>query len=256
MTGHGRRLADLPRSGSWLVTLYGIVEAAHLLSDWETADEAYRLLRPFAHLPIAAGPAVSCFGSVEHALGLAQLTLGEHERAAEHLQRAVRHNTAMGHLPAAALARQRLAAALKQHGGGQGPAAPVCRRQGRVWRIQAAGRIVEVEHCRGMAYLAVLLANPGQEISAVRLATVPRAAARTGDIGIGLTGWVRTLPSAEEQARTAVGKAIRRALQRIADADPELGRLLTAGVRTGKQCSYAQGNAADAYVPCGAGVGR
>ena len=29
----GRDLADLPRSSSWLVTMYGIVEAAHLLDE-------------------------------------------------------------------------------------------------------------------------------------------------------------------------------------------------------------------------------
>lgn len=263
LTGDGRSLAELPRSGSWLVALYAIVEAAHLLGDWEAADQAYRLLRPFAHLPIAAGLAVSCFGSVEHALGLAQLTLGEYERAAEHLRRAVYHNNALGHWPAAALAQQRLVAALKRRATGQSPASPtspappVCRRQGRDWRVQAAGRTVEVEHCRGMAHLAVLFANPGREISALELATIPRAGLRTAasstsaattsasptsvshdDAAHGLTDWVRALPSSEERARIAVGKAIRRALQRIADADPELGRLLADGVRTGKQCAY------------------
>lgn len=320
LTGHGRSLAELPRSGSWLVALYAIVEAAHLVGDWESADQAYRLLRPFAHLPIAAGPAVSCFGSVEHALGLAQLTLGEYERAAEHLRRAVHHNTALGHWPAAALAQQRLAAATKRHTPDQSPTPPVCRRQGRHWRVTAAGRTVEVEHCRGMAHLAVLFGNPGREISALHLATIPRAslsaaaspapAPRTatspstgtgpqfddqavrayrerrsgprpgiehrgidgrrdfegrdveggdtgrsgigrGDAAGGLTDWVRALPSADERARIAVGKAIRRALQRIADADPELGRLLAAGVRTGKQCMYTPVGPADAGAPFG-----
>jgi hypothetical protein len=289
MTGYGRSLADLPRSGSWLVALYGIVEAAHLLGDWETADEAYRLLRPFAHLPIAAGPAISCFGSVEHALGLAQLTLGERRLAAEHLQRAVHHNRALGHWPAAALAQQRLAATARHRATGPGPL-PICRREGRRWRVQAAGRTVEVEHCRGMAHLAVLLAHPGVEISSLRLANAPRAAARgqnpripgpqapdphvlgarpantrpptdprlddqavrayrqrqsafpqrvePGEAAEGLADWVRALPDAEERARIAVGKAIRRALQRIADADPELGRLLSDAVSTGRRCVY------------------
>ena len=272
LTGDGRSLAELPRSGSWLVALYGIVEAAHLLGDWETADQAYRLLRPLAHLPIAAGPAVSCFGSVEHALGVAQLTLGEYERAAEHLRRAVHHNTALGHWPAAALAQQRLVAAMKRRATGQSPTSPtppVCRRQGRNWRVQAAGRTVEVEHCRGMAHLAVLFANPGREISALQLATIPRAgshaASSTSPSSVstssasashdnaarGLTDWVRALPSSEERARIAVGKAIRRALQRIADADPELGRLLAEGVHTGKQCAYTPAEPCDAGAPFG-----
>jgi hypothetical protein len=41
-----------------------------------------------------------------------------------------------------------------------------------------------------------------------------------------------------EQARVAVTKALRRAIDRLSDADPELGRHLRATVRTGTLCSY------------------
>ena len=109
LTDDGRSLSALPRSGTWLVTMYATVEAAHLLGDRETAEEAYRLLLPYADLPAVAGPAVSCLGSVEHSLGMARLTLSDRDAAAQHLRRAVVYNTELGHLPAAALSRRCLA---------------------------------------------------------------------------------------------------------------------------------------------------
>ncbi len=69
-------LARLPRSSSWLVTMNGVVEAACLLDDAETAAEAYDLLRPYARLPMVGGLGVTCFGSTQQALGVAALTHG------------------------------------------------------------------------------------------------------------------------------------------------------------------------------------
>jgi hypothetical protein len=89
--------------------LYGVAQAAHLLGDRDAAAQAYRLLLPYAGLPAVAGPAISCFGSVEHALGLAQLTLSDHAAAAHHLRQAVKQNADLDHLPAAALSRRLLA---------------------------------------------------------------------------------------------------------------------------------------------------
>ena len=207
----GRRLADLPRSSGWLVAMYGAAEAADLLQDREVAGEVYELLAPFAERPMMASLAVACFGSTHHALGVASLTVGEHARAVEHFQAAVRANQALGHWPAAALSRHRLSQALLARGGpddpaagaaalaaaaedaatlrmvlpehepprvddraGQpttGPDAPVnCRRHGRRWQLQLGGRATLVDDCVGMKYLAILLANPGQEISAPELA--------------------------------------------------------------------------------------
>jgi DNA-binding SARP family transcriptional activator len=109
-------LARIPSSSSWLVTLYGAVEAAAELGDAETAATAYRLLHPHARLPVVGGLGVVCFGSVEHALGLASLTLGDADRAVAHLRPAVRENLALGHWPAACLSRHRLAQALTLRG--------------------------------------------------------------------------------------------------------------------------------------------
>jgi hypothetical protein len=317
----GRDLALLPRSSSWLVSMYGIVESACLLSDAESALAAYALLKPFARLPMTASLAVSCFGSVQHALGVAMLTAGEAERAAGHFRAAVRDNLALAHWPAAALSRARLAQALAQLPGSAAeaerelaaatreaaqlgmalPDAPqrrrpgervTCHRHGRLWLFALGSRSVLVEHSVGMGYLATLLENPGHELAAVELAAgpgvVPAAtsaqpvldpaatshyrkwlATLEAELGeheanhddghaerlrterdwllgelsaaAGLAGRVREFAGAEEKARIAVGKAIRRALTRIAAADAVIGDVLRDGVRTGTRCCYRPG---------------
>jgi hypothetical protein len=54
----------------------------------------------------------------------------------------------------------------------------------------------------------------------------------------GLGGRTRPFPDEGERARVAVGKAIRRALGRIADADDVIGEHLRVSVHTGARCSY------------------
>ena len=331
-----RDLTRLPRSSSWLVTMNGIVETAHLLEDTETSEQAYRLLGPFAHLPMMLSLGVACFGSVHHALGVASLTMGEADRAVDHLREAVRQNLALAHWPAVAASRSRLAQALELRGGAEDARAArrelaavaeetaawdvtaqhptrtaslSCTRQGQRWRFDLAARRALVEHSIGMLHLAVLIANPGQEIAAIDLisglsglseaaadlvsgqepgrraaASVPHMSAqpildpvasreyrlRLTQLGaeiedlearglvekvaharrerdwlltelagaIGLGGRSRSVPNETERARIAAGKAIRRAVARIAGVDPAIGEHLRETVHTGVLCSY------------------
>ena len=215
---HQAGLAGLPRSGNWLVALYGAVEAARLLGDKTTAAEAYGLLLPYADRPAIAGPGTACFGSVQHSLGIAALTHNEPDRAVAHLTAAVHANLTLGHWPATILARVRLAEALErrnqpddpdrarqereaatrdadelglpQPDGArppidnphharvigsrrQLPAPATCRRTGPQWEVNVGPHTARVSHMRGLQYLAILLANPGQEIRAAELATGP-----------------------------------------------------------------------------------
>jgi hypothetical protein len=327
----GQDLAELPRSSTWLVAMNAAVEAAYLLDDADTAARAYELLRPYAHLPMMASLGVACFGSAHQALGVAALTTGELDLAVEHLNEAVRHNLALRHWPAVAIARLRYAQALARRGRSgdaaiwrqaravaaqeaaalgipvpddagvsEPPELPaVCTRQGRTWRVGWEHRGVVVEHSVGMLHLAVLLANPGREIRAVDLARGPAelggaAAESVGELvggsaqpvldrvarqeysrrlerlraeiddlesagdrtgaarareerdwlmaelaaATGIGGRPRHFPDSEEKARIAVGKAIRRALRRVADADASIGAHLQASVSTGIRCSY------------------
>src|SRR5439155_11556152 len=196
----GSGLAKLPRSSSWLATMYGIVEAAHLLGNAEAAARAYQLLGPCADLPIVASLGVACFGSVHHALGVASLTTGEVDKAVEHLREAVHRNLALAHWPALIRSRLRYAEALNArmhpsdnaaarhqlataaedastlglpmpHDGTPRPAklVAVCTRQGPRWQVGLGGRSATVEHYVGMFHLAVLIANPGVEIAAIDL---------------------------------------------------------------------------------------
>ncbi|MDI1460752.1 hypothetical protein QEZ54_07230 [Catellatospora sp. KI3] len=321
----GPDLACLPRSSSWLVCLYGVVETACLLGDPATAAAAYNLLAPYGHLPMLASVGISCFGSVQQALGVAALTTGEPDRAVRHLRAAVHDNLVLGHFPAATTSRARLAEALRlraapgdraqadtehhladREAADLGMSLPagvfrpapgravkrpaLCRRQGASWEIELGHRTATVDDSVGMGYLAALLANPGFEIPAVDLAVGPGRPVPTTDVAqpvlddaakqayrrklaelqdeldsaeaandlaraertraekdwliaelaaaTGLHGRVRSFTGSGERARVAVGKAIRRALDRIAAADPVIGEELRAAVRTGVRCSY------------------
>ncbi|MEU7827609.1 MULTISPECIES: hypothetical protein [unclassified Nonomuraea] len=175
-----------------------------------------------------------------------------------------------------------------------GRSAVSCRRWGRQWRIELAGRTVYVEHSVGMNHLALLLANPYQEISALELAagsTLPgQSTGRDGEsaqpvlddlakrrymqrlshlqaeidelesmndaervagvraerdwlldelaAATGLGERTRHFTGSAERARVAVGKAIRRTVNRIAEADPVIGDELRATVQTGMRCCY------------------
>jgi hypothetical protein len=213
----GRGLASLPRGSSWLVTMNGIAETAHLLGDGEAAREAYDLLLPHQDLPMVGGLGVTCFGSTHQALGITALTIGHLDQAVEHLTTAVRANLALAHWPALAFSRQRLARALRLRalsgdaavarreldsaraeaaalgiplpgdvGGGGGAAGPdpmTCERAGRGWRLGLGGRSVAIEDSIGMLHLAVLIANPRQEIPAADLAAGVASVAGRAEAG-------------------------------------------------------------------------
>ena len=312
-------LASLPRGSSWLVTMNGVAEAAYLLGDAGAAREVYDLLLPYAELPMVGGLGVTCFGSVHQALGIAALTMRHLDLAIEHLTAAVQHNLALPHWPALAFSRQRLARArqlraraddaaaarreldtARADAAALGVALPAngsqdegphkdpatCERAGRGWRLALAGRSVLVEDSIGMLHLAVLIANPRQEIAAADLVAgvsgvatqasqpvldaeaiasyrgrlrrldadlatlIPGSDAERAASGerewllaqitgaAGLGGRPRPFPDDTERARVAAGKAIRRALARIAVADPVIGEHLRASVSTGTRCSY------------------
>lgn len=323
----GSDLANLPRSSSWLVTMNGIVEAAYLLRNADLAAEAHELLRPYADLPMVGGLGVTCLGSTHQALGIAALTAQHLDQAVDHLRAAVQHNLALAHWPAVVLARQRLAQAYQLRGqpgdadaaereleasgcessalGFPGPGDraadkggnfTTCSRVGRKWRLALRDRSVLVEDSVGMLHLAVLIANPRQDIPAADLVAglaafgnsagdskapqpildftaigeyknrltqldaeiaelesagapdeIARARAERAWLSAqlakatGLSGRTRTFPNEAERARVAVGKAIRRALVRITQADAVIGEHLRQAVHTGARCSYWPG---------------
>ncbi|MGH3122926.1 MAG: hypothetical protein ACRDND_18145, partial [Streptosporangiaceae bacterium] len=182
--------------------------------------------------------------------------------------------------------------------GHPGPSGPVaeCHRAGRKWRLSVHGRSVLVADSIGMIHLAVLIANPRQEVRAADLvaglAGLSRASGDDGpaqpvldyeaiaeyrdrvkrldaELGqpdpgddpgqgararaerdwlvaqlagaAGLGGRTRSFPDQGERARVAVGKAIRRAIIRVTEADAVIGEHLRQAVHTGVRCSYWPG---------------
>ncbi|MGI5237303.1 hypothetical protein [Dactylosporangium sp. CA-139066] len=200
----GPSLKELPHSASWLVTMHGIVEAARLLGDADLADEAYELLLPHAERPSMVSLGVACFGSVHHALGVAAATAGRCDAAAEHLARAVEHNRALGHWPAAEESRR----ALERLEPAQ-PGRATCVRERQHWRLGWGERGALVENSVGMLHLAVLLANAGTEIPAVELAMGVTALAQAAG--------QRTSPQAVLDQ-----EAMRRYRTRVADLQREM----------------------------------
>ena len=319
-------LAALPRSSTWLTGMVKIVEAAWTVGDADVARAAYPLLSPFADRPVMPSLAVSCFGSVERALGLGALTWGDAELAVEHLHRALERNVLLGNRPMTAITRSDLAAALiaRHWPGDHGratdclrkaaasatemgmtaraekwgrraddlatnetdPAAAVLRRDGSRWIVDVGTRKVVAPDLVGFSYLGSLLARPGDEIAAVDLcggATVEASAhelvdhdtvaayrRRVGEIDaqlesarragreqrineleherealrsqlssvLTMSGRTRQFVDTGERARTAVRKAIARAIKVIAASDDNLAAELRATISTGRRCSY------------------
>lgn len=200
-----RDLTLLAKSSTWLVTIHGLAEAAFLTGDATTAATAYELLRPFSDVPLTASLAVACFGSVQHALGIAASAMGDWDLAVDHLRAAVQANAGIGHRPATVMSRLALAGALAMRSGGasddevaealaeadvdaadmgmrvpstvvkrpadppdlrQSPAAAF-ERSGTMWQIRWGSRTAHVKHSIGIAYIAQLARNPGCEIPAV-----------------------------------------------------------------------------------------
>ncbi|GAB3878576.1 hypothetical protein GCM10029964_029430 [Kibdelosporangium lantanae] len=199
-------MTDLPRSDTWLVTLSGVVETAHVLGDKATAARAYTLLEPYADLPMMVGLGVACFGPVHHALGVASLTVGDVERAVGHFRAAIDRALALGHVPAVQAAQRRLAEA-----GSTGRV--TCTRHERGWRVEWCGRDVVVDHSVGMVHLAALTANPGTEVAAI-------------DLVAGLDPRAHTTGAGQEILdRTA----IQRYRERLTELGDEIDRLELAG---------------------------
>jgi hypothetical protein len=180
---------------------------------------------------------------------------------------------------------------------GPAPAVAEIQRAGRKWRVSLHGRSVVVEDSIGVVHLAVLIANPRQEIQAADLVAglaglsgtggeagaaqsvldheaiaeyrsrLKRLDAQLDETGMdelepdrarqvraerdwlvaqlssaaGFGGRTRAFPDQPERARVAVGKAIRRALARITEADAVIGEHLRQTVHTGVRCSYWPG---------------
>nr|QEO73677.1 hypothetical protein [uncultured bacterium] len=189
-------LSAVPLSSTWITCMFCVVHVAAATGETEIAREAYRLLEPFADLPVVPATAIVCFGSTELLLGLAATTFGDNDLATAHLERAVTTNIRLGNRPMTAYARAQLAHTV----GGEraralfdvaiadavamgmteraahwatardGLAGRISiRRESGWWIVSHQSREVRVEDLVGMRYLARLVAQPGVEVPALEL---------------------------------------------------------------------------------------
>ncbi len=101
------------------------------------------------------------------------------------------------------------------------------RREGDYWTVEYLGTVFRVRDTKGVQYLAHLLLHPGEHFAALDL--VRRV---SGD------GHDDSSDQAGERARSAVGKRIRAAVEKIHSHHPALGRYLAISVKTGRACIY------------------
>lgn len=98
----------------------------------------------------------------------------------------------------------------------------------RAYRRRLAELDAQLDRCRAIADAA---GEAAAEAERTWLVSELKAA-------IGLGGHPRRFGDDTERARIAVGKAVRRAIDRLAAADPTIGRALRSGVHTGVRCCY------------------
>jgi tetratricopeptide (TPR) repeat protein len=185
-----------------------VAEVAYQLGDADAARWVRDQLIGQADRFIVAAGAVGCAGAVSRVLGLCALTLDQLDDAVRWLRQAVASNRRIGAAPFLARAQAELAIALRRRsraGDAQqarqllaeaasvaaelgmavltreidglraadteaGADRPWLRQDGETWLLTMGARTARLRHSKGLAQLAVLLANPGQEITAVELA--------------------------------------------------------------------------------------
>ena len=103
----------------------------------------------------------------------------------------------------------------------------VFRWEGDYWRIVFDGKTILLRDSKGMRYLATLLRQPREQVHSADV----HAAAKEGSSRGATT-------SSGEQARLAVTKGIKNALERIRTEHLTLGAHLDATVRRGYFCRY------------------
>lgn len=265
---------DLPADGGWLVTIALLGELSALLDDVPRARRLYTLLAPYeGRNVVAAGAAY--LGPVARYLGLLAMTTGDAERALGYLESARSAADRLGARPTAVLAVLDAAEVLARRGAAgdarramslvepacveadllrmdsagaraadlrtrleplaaRAPAEPrelsLARlsRERDVWILDYAGRSVCLQDAKGLRHLATLLANPGTPVPAVVLAEGPGA----DPVASGAKGVT------QERSRVNVTRSLRATVRKIAEHEPELGRLLQVTIRTGASCTY------------------
>lgn len=88
--------ADIHRNGDWMPALALLGEVSAALGDGERSALLYEMLLPYRASNVVFGLGTLCMGSVEGSLGKLASAMGRDREAAEHFERALRANEAVG----------------------------------------------------------------------------------------------------------------------------------------------------------------
>jgi DNA-binding CsgD family transcriptional regulator len=83
------------RSKLWVASLTYLADACAAVGDDALAAMLYGELAPLAGGNVVIGHGVACYGAADRYLGMLAATLGDHDRAVEHYERALAFNRAM-----------------------------------------------------------------------------------------------------------------------------------------------------------------
>ena len=86
---------DSLRASLWVASLTYLADACSLVGDELLAALVYDELAPLAGGNVVIGHGVACYGAADRYLGLLAATLGDHDRAIAHFERALQINRKM-----------------------------------------------------------------------------------------------------------------------------------------------------------------
>lgn len=84
------------RSSLWVASLTYLADASSIVGDERLAALLYPELAPLSGANVVVGHGVACYGAADRFLGVLATTLGEHDQAIEHFERALAINRRMG----------------------------------------------------------------------------------------------------------------------------------------------------------------
>lgn len=112
---------------------------------------------------------------------------------------------------------------------------PLLRREGEYWTIVFDEHLIRLRDRKGLHYLALLLGQPGEQVSATELSRVVDGHEAAGPAGVAGSTQGR---AASEAARVRVTRAVVAAVQQIRKHHESLGMHLLTTLRTGSACAY------------------
>src|SRR5262249_18352873 len=148
---------------AWVLSM--LAEAFVRLDDTEAARRTAAALAPFAGTNVVAGAGVLYGGAVDHHLGVLHLAAGERHPGHAHLRAALDMHQRLGATTWTARPADALASVAPDT-----PTASAAdnamTRDGDVWTVTYSAKTFSVKDSKGLRDLAVLLANPGVDVSA------------------------------------------------------------------------------------------